>query len=53
MHVLWRAKSDIDLPVQEVLPDGTYRPRIADPAAAKRLRHKGAVGKGIPGLDVR
>ena len=24
-HVLWRAKSDIDLPVLEVLCDGTYR----------------------------
>ncbi len=53
LHVLWRAKSDIDLPVLEVLPDGTYRSRIADPAAARRLRRKGAKGKDIPGIDVR
>ena len=33
-HVLWRAKSDVDLPVLEVLPDGTYLSRIADPAAS-------------------
>ena len=28
VHVLWRAKSDIDLPVLDVLPDGTYLSRI-------------------------
>ena len=33
VHVLWRAKSDIDLPVLDVLPGGTYLSRIADPAA--------------------
>lgn len=53
VHVLWRAKSDIDLPVLEVLSDGTYRSRIADPAASKRLRRKGRTGKDIPGIDVR
>ncbi|MCA1675485.1 MAG: IS4 family transposase [Actinobacteria bacterium] len=52
-HVLWRAKSDIDLPVLEVLCDGTYRSRIADPVAAKRLRRKGAAPQDIPGIDVR
>jgi len=53
VHVLWRAKSDIDLPVLEVLSDGTYRSRIADPAVSKRLRRKGADPKDIPGIAVR
>ena len=53
VHVLWRAKSDIDLPVLEVLPDGTYLSRIADPAAARRMRRKGADPKDIPGIAVR
>jgi hypothetical protein len=53
VHVLWRAKSDIDLPVLEVLPDGTYRSRIADPAASRRMRRKGAAPKDIPGIPVR
>jgi hypothetical protein len=48
VHVLWRAKSDIDLPVLEVLSDGTYRSRIADPAASKRLRRKGADPRTSP-----
>jgi Insertion element 4 transposase N-terminal/Transposase DDE domain len=53
VHVLWRAKSDTDLPVLEVLSDGTYRSRIADPVASKRLRRTGADPKDIPGIDVR
>jgi Insertion element 4 transposase N-terminal/Transposase DDE domain len=53
VHVLWRAKSDVDLPVLEVLPDGTYRSRIADPAASRRMRRKGAGPKDIPGIAVR
>jgi hypothetical protein len=53
VHVLWRAKSDIDLPVLEVLPDGTYRSRIADPAASRRLRREGADRNDIPGIAVR
>jgi Insertion element 4 transposase N-terminal/Transposase DDE domain len=52
-QVLWRAKSDIDLPVLEVLCDGTYRSRIADPVAAKRLRRTGVAPQNIPGIDVR
>ncbi len=52
-HVLWRAKSDVDLPVLEVLADGTYRSRIADPAASRRMRRKGAGPKDIPGIPVR
>ena len=54
VHVLWRAKSDVDLPVLEVLPDGTWLSRIADPAASRRMRRKGASGgKDIPGITVR
>src|SRR5450755_941789 len=33
VHVLWRAKSDVDLPVLEVLADGTWLSRIAAAAA--------------------
>jgi hypothetical protein len=53
VHVLWRAKSDVDLPVLEVLADGTWLSRIADPAASRRMRRKGAAGKDIPGITVR
>lgn len=53
VHVLWRAKSDVELPVLEVLPDGTYLSRIADPAASKRMRRKGADPRDIPGIPVR
>ena len=53
VHVLWRAKSDIDRPVLDVLPDGTYLSRIADPAASRRMRRKGADPKDIPGIPVR
>jgi transposase IS4-like protein/DDE family transposase len=53
VHVLWRAKSDTDLPVLEVLADGTWLSRIADPAASRRLRRKGAGPKDIPGITVR
>jgi hypothetical protein len=52
-HVLWRAKSDVDLPVLEVLADGTWLSRIAGPAASRRLRRKGASGSDIPGITVR
>ncbi len=52
-HVLWRAKSDVDLPVLEVLADGTWLSRIADPAASRRMRRTGAAGKDIPGIIVR
>jgi Insertion element 4 transposase N-terminal/Transposase DDE domain len=53
VHVLWRAKSDVDLPVLEVLADGTWLSRITDPAASRRLRRKGANPKDIPGIPVR
>src|SRR5260221_1517289 len=54
VHVLWRAKSDVELPVLRVLADGTYLSRIADPAASAKLRRrKGADPKDIPGIPVR
>jgi hypothetical protein len=53
VHVLWRAKSDVDLPVLQVLPDGTWLSRIADPAASRRMRRNGADPKDIPGITVR
>jgi hypothetical protein len=53
VHVLWRAKSDVDLPVLQVLADGTWLSRIADPAASRRMRRAGASGGDIPGITVR
>jgi hypothetical protein len=53
VHVLWRAKSDVDLPVLEVLPDGTYLSRIADPAASRKMRRRNADPRDIPGISVR
>jgi hypothetical protein len=53
VHVLWRAKSDVGLPVLEVLPDGSYLSRIADPAASRKMRRRGAGPKDIPGIAVR
>ncbi len=53
VHVLWRAKSDVGLPVLKVLPDGTYVSRIADPAAARKMRRRGADPQDIPGIPVR
>jgi len=55
VHVLWRAKSDVDLPVLDVLADGTYLSRIADPAASRKMRRRkgGADPRDIPGIAVR
>ena len=53
VHVLWRAKSDVDLPVLQVLADGTWLSRIADPAVSRRMRRNGADPKDIPGITVR
>ena len=53
VHVLWRAKSGIDLPVLEVLADGTWLSRVADPAASRRMRRSGADPRDIPGITVR
>jgi len=53
VHVLWRAKSDVSLPVLQVLPDGTYLSRIAGPAASRKMRRRHADPKDIPGITVR
>ena len=53
VHVLWRAKSDVDLPVLEVLADGTWLSRIADPAASRKMRRRGTGPQDIPGIAVR
>jgi hypothetical protein len=53
VHVLWRAKGDVDLPVLQVLPDGTYLSRVADPAASRKMRRRHADPKDIPGITVR
>ena len=37
---------DVDLPVLRVLADGTWLSRIADPAASRRMRRKGADPEG-------
>jgi hypothetical protein len=52
-HAIFRVKADVDLPVLEVLPDGSYLSRIADPEQAKRLRRKKADPADIPGITVR
>jgi hypothetical protein len=55
VHVLWRAKADVDLPVLDVLEDGTYLSRIADPAVSRKMRRRkgGADPRDIPGIAVR
>jgi Insertion element 4 transposase N-terminal/Transposase DDE domain len=53
VHVLWRVKSDVDLPMLGVLPDGTWLSRIADPAASRKMRRRGADPADIPGIPVR
>ena len=53
VHVLWRAKSDVSLPVLGIQPDGSYLSRIADPAASRKMRRKGADPAEIPGIAVR
>ena len=53
VHVLWRAKSDVGLPVLEVLADGTWLSRIADPAASRKMRRKGASGVAVTVSDCR
>lgn len=55
IHILWRVKADVDLPVLKVLPDGTHLSRIADPAASRRLRRRKnkTDPRDIPGIPVR
>ena len=52
-HAVLRVKADVDLPVLRVLADGSWISRIADPAAARRLRRRGVTGADIPGIEVR
>lgn len=52
-HAVLRAKSDIDLPVLAVLPDGSYLSRIAEPVASRRLRRQRRPVTDIPGIAVR
>ena len=51
-HLLWRVQADLHLPVQQVLPDGSFLSRLTDPAdstrqAKKRARRRQA-GKAQP-----
>lgn len=52
-HTVLRVKSDVDLPVLAVLPDGSYLSRIAEPGASRRMRRKRLPVKDIPGIPVR
>ena len=45
--LLWRAKSNADLPVEEVLPDGSYLSRIYASAKDKRKKQGGLVVRVI------
>jgi hypothetical protein len=53
VHVLCRAKGGARLPVLSVLPDGTYRSRIAGPQAPGTVRRRGADARDTPGIAVR
>src|SRR5260221_6651365 len=46
VHVLWRAKNDVDLPGLEVLADGTLLSPIADPAASPPMRRQCGTRRG-------
>src|SRR6266700_282246 len=54
-HAVLRVKAGVDLPVLKVLADGSYRSRIADPAASRRIRRRMAKvpAAQIPGIPVR
>jgi hypothetical protein len=52
-HAIFRVKADVDLPVLQVLGDGSHLSRIADPGQAKRLRRKKVPADQIPGIPVR
>lgn len=52
-HAIFRAKAGTDLPVMQVLSDGSYLSRIADPAVSGRMRRRHADPKTIPGITVR
>jgi Insertion element 4 transposase N-terminal/Transposase DDE domain len=52
-HAVIRAKAGWDLPVLEVLSDGSWISRIADPEQSRRLRRRKVPGHMIPGIRVR
>jgi hypothetical protein len=54
-HAVLRVKAGVDLPVLRRLSDGSWISRIADPAAAGRLRRrkKKVPAAAIPGIEVR
>jgi hypothetical protein len=52
-HAVLRAKSDVDLTVLAVLPDGSYLSRIAEPGASRRMRRQRLPVRDIPGIAVR
>lgn len=52
-HAIFRVKADIDLPILQVLTDGSYLSRIADPEQARKLRRKKTPPADIPGITVR
>ncbi|MER8073827.1 IS4 family transposase [Streptomyces sp. NPDC094034] len=41
-HLLWRVQADLHLPVQQVLPDGSFLSRLTDPADTTRHARKKA-----------
>jgi hypothetical protein len=54
-HAVLRVKAGVDLPVLARLADGSWVSRIADPAAARRLRRRKqkVPAAQIPGIEVR
>ena len=52
LHVQWRARSDVNLPVLEVLLDGTYL-RGSPTAASRRMRHNAQTARTYLGMTVR
>jgi hypothetical protein len=49
--LLWRVKSDLRLPVLELLPDGSYRSVLVSPKVKRKARqsaHEPAIVRGSP-----
>lgn len=55
--LVWRARTDLDLPVLEVLPDGSYLSEVGDPQQKRHNReyerHRRASGVAVDYLQVR
>lgn len=54
--LVWRVSAGIDLPVLQVLPDGSYRSRLISPARRKYINKRKRLGKHVweeEGLPVR